>query len=127
MSEEMREYLEKLRESRGKRRHEQNIRIEKFRMLVFGALLGVIGNFLVSFAIEHYKAEGIVDRTIGLFLTAASGALFFNMLLTVGRELQLSEKQMKRFRVSRILFPAFCVVAWALEIILPLLMNSLHA
>lgn len=90
-------------------------RRENFRMFVRGAVIGVIGNMLVSFSIENIRAEGLFSRTVWLSLTALSGALFFHMLLTIGREMQFSVRQMKGFKVSRVLLPISCVVAWLIE------------
>jgi len=90
-------------------------RRENFRMFVRGASIGVIGNVLVSSAIENIRAEGLFWRIAWLSLIALSGALFCHILLTIGRQMQFSNRQMKSIKVSRVLFPISCVVTWLIE------------
>jgi len=59
MSEEIREYLEKFRELQGRQYQKQNMLIENFRMFLYGAAVGVLGNLLVSFLIEYFKQKAL--------------------------------------------------------------------
>jgi len=89
-----------------------------FKMLVYGAIIGVMGNFLVSFIVENIQARGFYERTIYEFFIALSGVAFFQTLLTVGADLRMSPRKIGIFRICMwlsVIMPAF---VWAFEFLI---------
>lgn len=91
---------------------------------VFGVLIGVVGNFLVSSVIEYQKARNFFDKTTWGLLTAASTALFFHILQISGIVLAMPEELIRYFRLLKYLSVFLVAFIWVLELfIIPVLFS----
>ena len=96
---------------------EEEIR-ENLRTFVYGVLMGVVGNFLVSYVVEHDKAVGFVERTKYAFLVIASAVIFFQILQITGRDLEMPEGFIRFVRILKYISVVLVALVWALEFLI---------
>lgn len=85
------------------------------RMFVYGILIGVVGNFLVSYAVEYEKVSGFEERTRYAILLIVAMVVFFHTLQVTGRDLRMPERAIRYFGIFKYLSIVLIGLVWALE------------
>jgi hypothetical protein len=91
---------------------------QNLKIFVYGVLVGVLGNFLVSFVIECSNARTFVERTSWEIATLVASLAFFHSLIITGRDLGFPEKALKLFRKCQFLSIIIIVTVWILELLI---------
>lgn len=91
---------------------------ENLRTFVYGILIGVVGNFLVSYTVEYGKAVGFAEKTKYAFLLIVATVVFFHTLQITGRDLGMPQMTIRAFKIFKYLSVVIIAFVWVLEFFL---------